>query len=173
MNDPLDNIQWVDVTELEANDYNPNAVFSPELKLLERSILKTGWVQPVLISRDNIIIDGFHRWSLSKDSKRIREKYKGKVPCAVLDVDRGEAMVLTVRMNRAKGSHIAVRMSEMVKELIDSHNYEIDDLVAELGATKKEIDLLYQDGVFKARNIKDYKYAKAWVPAESNFDDKV
>lgn len=173
MNDPLNNIQWLDANELEANDYNPNAVFTPELRLLERSILKTGWVQPVLISRDNVIIDGFHRWSLSKDSKKIKEKYKGKVPCAVLEVDRGEAMVLTVRMNRAKGSHIAVRMSEMVKELIDTHKYDIDELAAELGATKKEIDLLYQDGVFKARNIKDYKYAKAWVPAESTFDDKV
>lgn len=172
MNDPLNNIQWLDANELEANDYNPNAVFSPELRLLERSILKTGWVQPVLISRDNVIIDGFHRWSLSKDSKKIREKYKGKVPCAVLEVDRGEAMVLTVRMNRAKGSHIAVRMSEMIKELIDTHKYDVDELAAELGATKKEIDLLYQDGVFKARNIKDYKYAKAWVPAESTFDDK-
>lgn len=172
MNDPLNNIQWLDANELEANDYNPNAVFSPELRLLERSILKTGWVQPVLISRDNVIIDGFHRWSLSKDSKKIREKYKGKVPCAVLEVDRGEAMVLTVRMNRAKGSHIAVRMSEMIKELIDMHKYDVDELAAELGATKKEIDLLYQDGVFKARNIKDYKYAKAWVPAESTFDDK-
>ena len=172
MNDPLNNIQWLDANELQANDYNPNAVFSPELRLLERSILKTGWVQPVLISRDNVIIDGFHRWSLSKDSKKIREKYKGKVPCAVLEVDRGEAMVLTVRMNRAKGSHIAVRMSEMIKELIDTHKYDVDELAAELGATKKEIDLLYQDGVFKARNIKDYKYAKAWVPAESTFDDK-
>ena len=172
MNDPLNNIQWLDANQLEANDYNPNAVFSPELRLLERSILKTGWVQPVLISRDNVIIDGFHRWSLSKDSKKIREKYKGKVPCAVLEVDRGEAMVLTVRMNRAKGSHIAVRMSEMVKELIDTHKYDIDELASELGATKKEIDLLYQDGVFKARNIKNYKYAKAWVPAESTFDDK-
>ena len=65
MNDPLDNIQWLDAKSLEGNDYNPNAVFSPELKLLERSILATGWVQPVLISKDNIIIDGFHRWSLS------------------------------------------------------------------------------------------------------------
>lgn len=172
MNDPINNIQWLDAQELEANDYNPNAVFSPELKLLERSILRTGWVQPVLISRDKIIIDGFHRWSLSKDSKAIRAKYNGKVPCAVLDVDRGEAMVLTVRMNRAKGSHIAVRMSEMIKELIDIHKYDVSDLCAELGATKKEIDLLYQDGVFKARNIKDYKYSKAWVPAESKLDGK-
>ena len=172
MTDPINDIKWIDASLLEANDYNPNAVFSPELKLLERSIMKTGWVQPILISKDNIIIDGFHRWSLSKDSKAISAKYDGKVPCAVLDVDRGEAMVLTVRMNRAKGSHIAVRMSEMVKELIDTHKYDAEELAKELGATKKEIDLLYQDGIFKARNIKDYKYSNAWVPAESTREKK-
>ena len=170
MTDPLNDIQWLEADLLESNDYNPNAVFSPELRLLERSILKTGWVQPILVSKDNIIIDGFHRWSLSKDSKKLRAKYKGRVPCAVLDVTREQAMILTVRMNRAKGSHIAVRMSEMIKELIDVHGIAIPDLAVELGATKKEVELLYQDGVFKARNMKDYKYSNAWVPAESKND---
>ena len=67
MNDPINNIEWLDANELDGNDYYPNVVFTPELKLLELSILKTGWVQPILISRDKIIIDGFHRWSLSKE----------------------------------------------------------------------------------------------------------
>ena len=67
-------------------------------------------------------------------------------------------------MNRAKGSHVAVRMSEMIKELIDEHKWEVKTLATELGASKKEIDLLYQDGVFKLRNIKNYKYSNAWYP---------
>ena len=120
MNDPINTILWLKTELLQANDYNPNAVFSPELKLLERSILKTGWVQPILVSKDYTIIDGFHRYSLSKDSTRIKGKYHGFCPCAVLDVDRSEAMILTVRMNRAKGSHIALRMSAMVKELANN-----------------------------------------------------
>lgn len=170
MNDPINTILWLKTELLQANDYNPNAVFSPELKLLERSILKTGWVQPILVSKDYTIIDGFHRYSLSKDSTRIKGKYHGFCPCAVLDVDRSEAMILTVRMNRAKGSHIALRMSAMVKELIDEHGCDPHEVAQEIGATKKEIDLLYQEGVFKARNMKDYKYSNAWVPAESRHD---
>ena len=61
MLDPINNIQWILASDLNGNDYNPNVVFTPELKLLERSLLKTGWVQPILISKDKIIIDGFHR----------------------------------------------------------------------------------------------------------------
>lgn len=168
MNDPINNIQWRDASELNGNDYNPNVVFTPELKLLERSILKTGWVQPVLVSKDGIIIDGFHRWRLSQDSKLMKEKYKGKLPCAVLDIDRPTAMILTVRMNRAKGSHVALQMSEIVHQLIDEHKLDPEQIAQEIGATRDEIDLLYQDGVFKMKNIKDYKYSKAWYPIETN-----
>jgi len=163
---PIDNIQWIDAEKLDGNDYNPNVVFTPELKLLERSILKTGWVQPILISKDYIIIDGFHRWRLSQDSKKIKEQYKGKVPCAVLDIQRPQAMILTVRMNRAKGSHIAVQMSEIVHQLIDKYKIDIQEIAQEIGATKDEIDLLYQDGVFKMKNIAKYKYKNAWYPHE-------
>ena len=75
-------------------------------------------------------------------------------------------MILTVRMNRAKGSHIAVRMASMIKELVDEHKWEPQELAKELGATKKEVDLLYQDGVFKMlKKVNgEYKYSKAWYP---------
>jgi ParB-like chromosome segregation protein Spo0J len=166
MNDPIDNIKWLKASELDGNDYNPNVVFTPELKLLERSLIKTGWVQPVLVSRDYIIIDGFHRWRLSQDSSAMKERYKGMLPCAILDIDKPTAMILTIRMNRAKGSHVAVQMSEIIHQLIDEHNLDPDEIAQEIGATKDEISLLYQDGVFKMKNIKDYKYSKAWYPAE-------
>lgn len=162
--DPIANIEWLHTDELKANDYNPNMVFSPELKLLERSILLTGWVQPVLVSRDMVIIDGFHRWMLSQESKEIRKRYGGLLPVAVLDVDRKTAMILTVRMNRAKGSHAAVKMSDMVHELLSEHKMAPADLAAEIGATLDEIELLNQEGVFSMKNTKDYKYSKAWYP---------
>jgi ParB-like chromosome segregation protein Spo0J len=168
--DPIDRIEWREAASLNANDYNPNVVFTPELKLLERSILKTGWVQPILITKNGTIIDGFHRHRLAQDSPKLREKYKSKVPCAVMEISDIEAMVVTIRMNRAKGSHVAVRMSEIVRNLIDNMGVLPEELAQDIGATKAEIDLLYQDGVFKMKNIKDYKYSKAWVPTDTRID---
>lgn len=167
MNDPITRIEWRDAATLNGNDYNPNTVFNPELRLLERSLLLTGWVQPLLVTKDGTIIDGFHRWRLSQDSELLRKRYGGKVPCAVLDIPRDKAMILTIRMNRAKGSHVAVRMSEIVRELIDVHHCDPQEVAIELGATKDEIDLLYQEGVFKMKNIADYKYSQAWYPRET------
>ncbi len=164
--DPIATIEWRTAEDLHANAWNPNVVFTMELRLLERSILMTGWVQPVLITKDGTIIDGFHRWMLSRESAQLKERYKGKVPCAVLDVSPAEAMLLTVRMNRAKGTHVAVRMSELVKKLVDEHGYDAQMIAAEIGATRDEVDLLYQDSIFEARNLKDYRYSRAWEPAE-------
>ena len=169
-NDPISRIEWRDASSLNANEYNPNIVFTPELRLLERSILKTGWVQPVLITQDGTIIDGFHRHRLAQDSAKLREKYGGKVPCAVMDISLQEAMIVTIRMNRAKGTHVAVRMSEIVRTLIDQMGVLPEELAQDIGATKAEIDLLYQEGVFKMKNIKDYKYSKAWVPSDTRLE---
>lgn len=143
MNDPISNIQWIDAEELNANNYNPNIVFNPELKLLERSLLNTGWVQPILITKDRVIIDGFHRFMLSKTSEAIIKRYGKKVPCAILDIDKSEAMIITIRMNRAKGSHVAVKMHDIVRELIDDHGLTKEEICKEIGATADEVDLLY------------------------------
>jgi ParB-like chromosome segregation protein Spo0J len=166
MNDPISHIEWRDAATLDGNDYNPNVVFTPELRLLEKSILMTGWVQPVLCNKAGIIIDGFHRAMLSRDSKALRERYHGRVPCAVLDVTRPEAMLMTIRINRAKGTHVAVRMSEIVRELVDVHHVSPEQIASEIGATMDEIALLRQDGVFKMKNIAGYAYSKAWYPKE-------
>lgn len=62
---PVMKIKWRNADDLKANHWNPNFVMTPELKLLERSLLVTGWVQPVLITPLDTIIDGFHRVQLS------------------------------------------------------------------------------------------------------------
>ena len=170
--EPIDNIEWREAKSLEANGWNPNVVFTPELKLLERSILKCGWIQPIIVNPDGMVIDGFHRWKLSQDSESLKKRYAGKVPCVVMALTKPEAMLLTIRINRAKGSHVAIQMSEIIKELIDTHHYDPQQIADNIGATMDEIDLLYQEGVFKMKNIKDYKYSKAWYPHETKNDKK-
>ena len=165
--EPLMNIEWHDAQMLRANGWNPNVVFRPELKLLEFSILRSGWVQPIIINGNQLIIDGFHRWSLSKDSNALKAKYKGQVPCVVMDISDPEAMLLTVRINRAKGSHAAVRMSDLVQELITTYGYTMVQVAEGIGAAPGEVDLLLERDVFKAKNLASAPYSEAWVPRES------
>ncbi|KZM75772.1 ParB N-terminal domain-containing protein [Nocardia terpenica] len=164
--DPIDHIQWVPADTLNANAWNPNRVHKPELTLLERSLLSTGWLQPVLVNPERLIIDGFHRWRLSQDSKTVRARWRGGVPVAVLDVDRPTAMLMTIRINRAKGTHVAVQMSEIVRELLHEWHLDPEEIAREMGATRAEVDLLAQEGVFAARSIAKWAYSPAWYPAE-------
>lgn len=112
MEHPIDNVQWLPVEKLNANSYNPNHVYGNELKLLENSILSTGWIQPILVAEVDggyEIIDGFHRVHLTKTSSRIFDMTNGEVPCTVLSISKAERIMLTIRINRAKGAHIALR----------------------------------------------------------------
>jgi hypothetical protein len=165
--EPVENIQWIDCDTLKANHYNPNRVMNAEMNLIEKSILKTGWIQPILINTNRTIIDGFHRWTLSRLSSQLREKYHGKVPCAILDVTDAEAMVITVRINRAKGTHLAFRMSEYVRELVEKHKYPMDELAVAIGATFEEVQLLMKSDMFEHKDVKNWAYSEAWFPAES------
>ena len=164
--DPIDLIEWRPAKELKANNWNPNWVFTPELKLLEYSILTQGWIQPILINPNDIIIDGFHRHRLALESPHLQSKYGGLVPTATMNVDDAHAMMLTVRINRAKGSHVAIKMNALVQQLVQDFGLTRNEVAQEMGMTLDEVDLLLMDGVFEAKKIKDWQYSKAWYPAE-------
>ena len=162
---PISNIQWVDVEKLSANDYNPNVVYTKEIELLKFSILYNGWIQPILVTQDFVIIDGFHRASLAKADKEVKALTGGKVPVVIMQLSEPERMMLTIRINRAKGSHIAIKMADVIKKLVHEYGISIETICKEIGANKDEIDLLLMDNVFKKFNLtKESKYSKAWVP---------
>lgn len=164
---PLESWIWVDVSRLTQNDYNPNSVLSPEMKLLEYSLLKNGWIQPILVApaKDGfVIIDGFHRSTLAKTSKKIQEKFGARVPAVVLDISEPERILLTIRINRAKGTHAAYKMADAIKLLVEEHKYTDEQIMEGIGCGSVELDLLKQDNVFKKLDIENHKYSQAWWP---------
>ena len=157
--------EWdLDKVKIELQ-YNPNVVFTKEIQLLKLSLLKQGWIQPILVTQDYVIIDGFHRATLAKTEKDLREMTGGKVPVVIMNLSEPERMLLTIRMNRAKGSHIAVKMSDIIKTLVNEYGMPVKQICKEIGATKDEVDLLMLDNVFKKMKFDETtKYSKAWVP---------
>jgi ParB-like nuclease domain len=153
---PLEQIEWRNPHDLDANLYNPNVVVSKEMELLKLSILQSGWIQPVLISPDGLIIDGFHRCTIARIENWL-------VPCCVLDLDEKERMLLTVRINRAKGTHVALRMSDLVQKLIALGCAE-SYIAEQIGATEKEIEILKKGDIFKNIDLSNWQYSTAWLP---------
>lgn len=119
---PVYDVRAVPVDKVVANDYNPNIVAPPEMKLLELSIWEDGFTMPCVCYYDKekdmyILVDGFHRYSVLKTSKRIFQRENGLLPIVVIDKDLSNRMSSTIRHNRARGAHNIELMCHIVAEL--------------------------------------------------------
>lgn len=124
-NHPVDFVFWQKSIEVEANEYNPNSVAPPEMKLLYESILNDGYTMPIVSFKDETItriVDGFHRRETERNNTDISESTFGRVPLTSIRVEQTDSsnrMASTIRHNRARGSHSIELMSQIVSELVE------------------------------------------------------
>lgn len=119
---PVYNVRAVPIEKVQANDYNPNVVAPPEMRLLELSIWEDGFTMPCVcyynVETDTyILVDGYHRYQVMKTSKRVFEREKGLLPVVVIEKDLSNRMASTIRHNRARGTHNIELMCNIVAEL--------------------------------------------------------
>lgn len=147
--EPVDCVQWVPNDEVISNDYNPNSVAPPEMKLLELSIKEDGYTQPIVSwRRDSVyeVVDGFHRNRVGKESADVRKRIHGYLPLVVINQDRqdiSDRMAATIRHNRARGKHSVDSMSDIVVEL-KKRNRSDDWIAKHLGMDPDEVLRLCQ-----------------------------
>lgn len=162
---PVYNVKAIPIQKIRANDYNPNKVAPPEMKLLELSIWEDGFTQPIVCyynpKRDEyIVVDGFHRFTIMLTSDRIREREHGLMPVVVIDKELGERMASTIRHNRARGSHNLDLMSNIVKELLEMGKSD-SWICRNIGMSADELLRLKQiTGL--ASLFKDEEFSKSW-----------
>ncbi len=125
MKSPVYNVIAVPIEKIRANSYNPNSVAPPEMNLLEISIWEDGYTMPAVcyyLPDEDIyeIVDGYHRYTTLKTSKRIFERENGMLPVVVINKDESNRMASTIRHNRARGNHSIELMSNIVAELTQS-----------------------------------------------------
>jgi ParB-like chromosome segregation protein Spo0J len=162
---PVYNVKAVPVEKIRANSYNPNSVAPPEMELLETSIWEDGYTMPVVcyyVAAEDVyeIVDGFHRYTVLKTSKRIFEREKGLLPVVVIDKDESNRMASTIRHNRARGEHSIELMSNIVAELTKSGMSD-SWILKHVGMDKDELLRLKQiTGI--ADLFKDKEFSQAY-----------
>ena len=149
---PLSDINWVHRDLLTANDYNPNSMGKLELALLATSITEDGWTQPIVVTRDYVIVDGYHRWTVSLQQE-IYNQTNGLVPIVFIDGHQESLKMATIRHNRARGTHGIAAMAEIVADL--SSQYDTKQLAKLLGMTKEEVTRL-KDNLTAIKKLGDY-----------------
>ena len=160
-------ISLVDNRQLKIPKWGANSILRPEKMLLKTSMIDYGWIQPMVVKKsDNTIIDGYQRYLISIDEEKFIKKYGRLVPVIYKDVDEVEAIIMHIRLNRARGIINAYALSRAVKRLIASGKYDENDLSNLFLMHDDEIDLLMSDGLLKKKNWQKYEYSRAWVPIE-------
>ena len=164
--EPVDYVRWVVAEEVGANDYNPNTVAPPEMKLLELSILSDGYTQPIVaweVEDGYEVVDGFHRNRVGRESPEVRERVHGYLPLAVIREDRedrGDRIAATIRHNRARGKHRIDGMSDIVVEL-KRRNWSDAKVGKQLGMDPDEVLRLSQISGL-AEMFADGSFSEAW-----------
>jgi ParB-like chromosome segregation protein Spo0J len=164
--EPVDMVHWVKNDKVVANDYNPNSVAPPEMKLLERSIEADGYTQPIVsYPRDDVIevVDGFHRHRVGKESDIVNSRVMGYLPVVKIKESQegqNDRMASTIRHNRARGKHKVESMSEIVIAL-KRRNWSDKKIGKELGMDPDEVLRLTQiKGL--AEMFEDQDFSEAW-----------
>lgn len=164
--DPVDCVLWVPADAVQANDYNPNGVAPAEMRLLRLSIDADGYTQPIVTMADGetlVIVDGFHRSRVGRETAAIRRRLHGYLPVTRIREDRtarGDRMAATIRHNRARGLHAVKPLSAVVAELT-TIGWPAERIATELGMEADEVLRLKQiTGL--AELFKDHEFNKAW-----------
>lgn len=161
------NIHDVPLSSLKAPSWGSTYLLRPEKMLLRLSMIESGWLQPLVVRlSDQTIIDGTKRWDMALSEDKFLNKYGKSAPVIYHDVDEIDAMVLHVRLNRARGNPHPVGLSALLKKIIYSGKYNEKDLSSILLMSDDEVDLLLSRGLLKKKNWEKYEYSRAWVPIE-------
>lgn len=164
--EPVDCVLWIKSDDVRANDYNPNAVAPPEMKLLELSIKEDGYTQPIVtwkVDNEREVIDGFHRNRVGRESREVNKRIMGYLPVVTINADRedrGDRIAATIRHNRARGKHQIQAMTDIVIEL-SRRNWSDKKICDHLGMEEDEVLRLKQiTGL--AEMFSDQEFSKSW-----------
>lgn len=169
--EPVDCVVWVPAEQVRANDYNPNVVAPPEMRLLQLSIMQDGYTQPIVAWPDGDgfeVVDGFHRKRVGCEVKAVSRRVKGRLPLSVINSERTsreDRIAATIRHNRARGRHTVDAMADIVLDL-SRRNHSDEWIGRELGMEPDEVLRLKQiTGL--AELFADRDFSEAWEVADA------
>lgn len=160
-------VEMVETEKLKPNSYNPNVMTDEQFKSLVQDFKENGFVgQPIIIDKNNEIIDGEHRQKCAK--------YLGfeKVPVVRFNPkDEDHKKMITIGWNAKRGEFSPTKLAEIIQEL--NQKYTLDELSGKLGFNINQLkDTLAVSEVSKEFMDKIKKEAEEInqeVPAVMNF----
>ena len=148
------NIQIIDINKLIPATYNPRKDLKTddaEYIKIKNSIVKFGFVSPLVINKDMTVIGGHQRLKVLKDLG-ITE-----VECIVVDLDKTNEKALNIALNKIQGDWDEDKLEALLQELkleefdmnLTGFDFdEVDEILNDINGTKEDnfdVDSAYEE----------------------------
>lgn len=124
--------------KLKIDETNPNVMTKDQIQSVANSIKKYGFIIPIIVNKDNVIIDGHQRKSAAELLDML------EVPVIRLNVDKVDAKLLKQIMNKLKGQHDYELDLEEYKVILDAQG-NLDDLKKYVAMSDEHIENLLRE----------------------------
>jgi ParB/RepB/Spo0J family partition protein len=152
-------VVYVPTADLRPNSYNPNRQSEHDFELLLRSIEEDGFTVPIVVRQEsNVIVDGEHRW------RACQVLGIAEIPVVYVSQSDEQAMVSTLRHNRARGSEDVELTAALLRDLqeLGALEHAQDSLML----SDDEVALLI-DNVAAPDVLAADDFGPAWEPGAS------
>jgi ParB-like chromosome segregation protein Spo0J len=142
------------IYNLKENPNNPNKCTKEQLESISNSIKKFGFLDPIIINKDNIVINGNHRLKVA------HKLGLDEVPVIKLDITETEGILLTNILNKLHGTaDWDLDLIEYKKLLEDQGN--LDSLKEYVAMDQEDINRILEElGVKEKEEEKEEKALK-------------
>ena len=171
-------IEYASPEAIKPNPWNPNRQSEHDFELLLRSMEEDGFTQPVVCVRlteedfevdkirdagylsvgDVMIVDGEHRWRAGS------KLGYSEIPYVITPMSASQAMIATLRHNRARGSEDIELAADVLRDLqaLGSIEWAQDSLMLD----DVELNRLLED-IAAPEALADENHSGAWEPDSS------
>ena len=119
------------IENIKVDPTNPNVVPEIKMEALKEMINKFGFLEPIVVNKDNVIVDGEHRFTI------LKEQGAKEIPVIKIDVNAVDQKIIRQTMNKLRGSH---NPREDIEDLLRiSKEVNIQDMSRYLGLEEKNL----------------------------------
>ena len=114
-------ITHIPIADLKLDPQNPNQMTQKQRAALKESITKFGIVQPLVIGKNNIVINGNQKLAVIQDDPELQKALKGCVPCVRMDeLSPDDRLILQQALNKIHGDHDKTKDHDIFRRLLDN-----------------------------------------------------
>lgn len=156
-------IEYVPITSIKPNNYNPNRQSEHDFELLVKSMEEDGFTQPIIVQKSTyMIVDGEHRW------RAATVLGYSEIPVVFVEMTPEQMRIATLRHNRARGSEDMELSVQVLRDLqeLGALDWAQDSLML----SDDEINRLLDD-IPVPEALANEEYNKSWEPSELSDED--